>query len=288
MCGSASKQKILGKRLNASQGWNPKRKTGITTTIMRCSNCGLIYSNPLPIPNDLQDHYGITPENYWGSNHLAVTQDYFNVKMSRLKKIMQIKSGAKSLDIGAGVGHGMCFYEQAGFDAYGLEPSITFYQRAISKTGISKEKLKLASIETAEYPNGFFDHISFDAVYEHLYNPDEAIRKALTWLKPDGILHIEVPSSDWLISKFLNFYFKIIGTDYVTNISPMHSPFHLYEFGLKSFEENAKKNNYEILFSEYRPCNTFMPPIIEKILTAYMKSTNTGMQLSVWLKKKKG
>ena len=31
------------------------------------------------------------------------------------------------------------------------------------------------------------------------------------------------------------------GTNYVTNISPMHSPFHLYEFGLKSFEELGKK-----------------------------------------------
>jgi len=54
----------------------------------------------------------------------------------------------------------------------------------------------------------------------------------MSWLKTDGIMHIEVPSSDWLIARLLNFYYKIRGLDYVTNISPMHEPFHLYEFAL--------------------------------------------------------
>ncbi|RLD55870.1 MAG: class I SAM-dependent methyltransferase, partial [Bacteroidetes bacterium] len=45
MCGDeTSKHKILGKRLNTSQGLNPKNKTGISITVQKCSNCGLIYS----------------------------------------------------------------------------------------------------------------------------------------------------------------------------------------------------------------------------------------------------
>ena len=59
MCGSlAGNHKILGKRLNQSQGKNPQKKTGITTTICKCTTCGLIYSNPQPVPLDIQDHYG--------------------------------------------------------------------------------------------------------------------------------------------------------------------------------------------------------------------------------------
>ncbi len=61
-CNTTSENfKILGKRLNASQGRNPSQKTGITTTIVKCKKCGLIFPNPIPIPISLQDHYGVSP-----------------------------------------------------------------------------------------------------------------------------------------------------------------------------------------------------------------------------------
>ena len=66
---STSSHKILGKRLNKSQGKNPKGKPGISTTVCKCRNCGLIYSNPLPIPFDIQDHYGVPPEDYWKDSY---------------------------------------------------------------------------------------------------------------------------------------------------------------------------------------------------------------------------
>jgi len=121
---------------------------------------------------------------------------------------------------------------------------------------------------------------------EHLYNPSGSIKKALKWLKPGGVIHIEVPSSDWLINKLINLFYKMKLSDYVGNLSPMHEPFHLYEFGLKSFEQHAKQNDYEIAFHEYYVCQTFMPRILDKFIKPYMKRTNTGMQLCVWLRKK--
>ena len=66
----------------------------------------------------------------------------------------------------------------------------------------------------------------------------------------------------------------------------MHSPFHLYEFGLKSFKENGRLNGYEIAKYQYYPYHTFLPKIFNKLLKWYMKQTNTGIQLAVWLRKK--
>jgi hypothetical protein len=37
----------------------------------------------------------------------------------------------------------MIALEAGGFDAYGIEPSIPFYEKAISKMNIRREKLKL-------------------------------------------------------------------------------------------------------------------------------------------------
>jgi ubiquinone/menaquinone biosynthesis C-methylase UbiE len=286
MCDSKiGTHKILGKRLNGPQGKNPKKKTGITTTIVKCTNCGLIYSNPQPVPFDIQDHYDVPPESYWKEDYFTISDNYFRGEIERLKTLLDIKHGMKSLDIGAGLGKQMIALSKSGFETYGLEPSKQFYEGAISQMGINPDRLKFGMIEDVEYPENHFDFISFGAVLEHLYDPSYSILKALKWLKQDGIIHIEVPSSDWLIGKIFNLFYKLKGTDYVGNLSPMHEPFHLHEFGPKSFQEHAKKHGYELAFYEYYVCQTFMPKVADYFLKPYMKMTNTGMQLCVWLRK---
>lgn len=286
MCGSeTSRHKILGKRLNTSQGKKPTQKLGITTTICKCKECGLIFSNPQPIPFSIQDHYGIPPENYWKKEYFTVDKNYFNNDIQRLKELMEFTEGMKALDIGAGLGKQMIALERHGFDTYGFEPSKPFYERALSQMHINPNKLKLGMIEELEYPENHFDFITFGAVLEHLYDPSASIKKAMKWLKPNGIIRIEVPSSDWLVNKMINLFYKLSFTDYVGNMSPMHEPYHLFEFSLESFEMHAKQNNYEIAFYEYFVCETFMPKIMDKILKRYMKRTNRGMELCVWLRK---
>ncbi len=277
--------KILGKRMNQSQGFNPAKKTGITTTIVKCKKCGLIYSNPCPVPEKLSDHYGIPAEDYWKPEYFDYSESYFKREIEWLKKIRPITQGMKALDIGAGIGKAMISLEKVGFDTYGIEPSEPFYQKAIDKMGISKSKLRVSSIEDAEFEDEQFDFITFGAVLEHLYDPGASIEKALKWLKKDGIIQIEVPSSDWLINKLINFIYRIKGLDYVGNISPMHEPFHLYEFSLKSFEEHAKLNNYKVVDHGYQVCTTFMPRFLDPLFRWYMNKTSTGMQLTVWLSK---
>jgi ubiquinone/menaquinone biosynthesis C-methylase UbiE len=286
MCGSTpANHLILGKRMNKSQGKNPRSKTGITTTIMKCKNCSLIFANPQPIPFDIQDHYGVPPESYWKEEYFIFNDTYFANELKTLQRLSPMKKGSKALDIGAGIGKGMIALNNAGFDTFGMEPSEPFFHNALSRMEINPERLKLGMIEEIDYPENEFDFITFGAVLEHLYSPGESIEKALKWLKPNGIIHIEIPSSHWLINKIINFYYKLNMTDYVGNISPMHSPYHLYEFGLKSFLIHGKQNKYEVIFHEYHVCNTYMPKIMDFIVKPYMRMTNTGMQLCVWLRK---
>lgn len=286
MCGASKGTFIvLGKRLNSSQGKNPAKKIGITTTVCKCRNCDFIFANPLPIPENINDHYGVPPETYWVEDYFKIDENYFKGEIDWLKRLMPIQIGMKSLDIGAGIGKQMIALKREGFDAYGLEPSKPFYERAIEKMKIPEEQLKLCSIEEAEYDKNFFDFISFGAVLEHLYFPSEAIKQTLKWLKPGGLIHIEVPSSNWLINKILNNYYRIKGMDYVANISPMHPPFHLSEFSYKSFAESAKENNFTIEDHCYYVCKTFMPKFLDPFLKSYMKKTRTGMQLCIWLRK---
>ncbi|MEX2527024.1 MAG: class I SAM-dependent methyltransferase [Gemmatimonadota bacterium] len=230
--------------------------------------------------------YGIPPESYWKEDYFTISDNYFQGEIKRLKKIIDFKYGMKSLDIGAGLGKQMMALSKAGFDTYGFEPSKQFHEKAISKMGINPDKWKLGMIEEVEYPENHFDFISFGAVMEHLYDPSDSILKAMKWLKPNGIIHIEVPSSDWFIGKIINLFYKLKRTDYVGNLSPMHEPFHLHEFGLKSFQAHSEQHNYQLAFHEYYVCQTFMPKMADYILKSYMRWTNTGMQLCVWLRKR--
>ena len=118
-----------------------------------------------------------------------------------------------------------------------------------------------------------------------MYDPSNSLRKALGWLKSGGIIHAEIPSSNWLTNKIINFLYKIRGMDYVANISPMHTPYHLYEFDIKSFLKNAKINGYEVVQHQYYVCDTYLPSFLDFIVKPIMKATNTGMQLSIWLRK---
>lgn len=288
-CGSLTiNNKILGQRLNQSQGLKPKKKCGITVSIVKCSQCYLIYSNPLPIPNDIQDHYGAPAEDYWKEEYFNWNENYFKFQIHKAKELIKSSNeNLKSLDIGVGIGKAMLSMNFYGFDAYGIEPSVPFYNKAIDKMNISKDKLKLTSVEEASFENETFDFITFGAVFEHLYDPKLCLEKALNWLKPNGVLHMEVPSSKWLIPKFVNFYYRLIGTNYVTNLSPMHSPFHLYEFDLKSFELLGEKMGFEICYSRYDVGQVFFfPYFLKKFVYKYMRKTNKGMQLTVYLIKK--
>jgi ubiquinone/menaquinone biosynthesis C-methylase UbiE/rubredoxin len=280
-----SESKVLGKRLNKSQKIRAVKKIGITTTIMQCNHCGLIYANPMPVPESIAQHYGIPPESYWEQTYFNINQDYFKEQIETFFRLYDKKDDLLALDIGAGLGKSMIALQRAGFEVYGIEASEQFYNRAINKMGISPKKLILSTLEEAEYNNNQFDFITFGAVLEHLYNPSEAILKAIKWLKPNGLVHIEVPSSKWLTSRIVNLIYKIQGLDYVTNLSPMHPPFHLYEFGLKSFQEHARLHDYTIAFHKYMVCSTYLPKIIEPVVKPIMEKTNTGMQLEVFCKK---
>ena len=287
MCGdNISKHRRLGQRLNKSQGVNPRGKTGITVSVNKCNKCGLIYSVPQPIPFSIQDHYKVPPEDYWMKEYFKLDSKYFSKQIHIAKNLLSNSSRMEALDIGCGLGKCMISLENNGFSAYGIEPSETFYDKAVLSMGISKDKIQLSTIEGANFPDNFFDFITFGAVFEHLYSPAAAMKKAIKWLKPGGVIHIEVPSTNNLNSKLINLYYGLTCTNYVTNLSPMHSPFHLFEFSMQSFNSLGVKLGYKVVESSYDVGTVYyIPTVFHKIIKYFMKITNTGNQLTVYLKK---
>jgi SAM-dependent methyltransferase len=280
MCGGSAR--VFGRRLSTSQGLLPKSKIGISVTVMRCARCGLIYPNPMPIPESIEDHYGIPPEDYWREDYFTVPDGNRSVTFDRMR---DLAPHAKTfLDIGAGIGKTMkVAREREGLEAYGVEPSEPFHRRAIELMGIPAERIALASAESAEFPDESFDLISFGVVLEHLYDPSAALLRALRWLKPGGVIHVEVPNAAYILSKLFNLYFWLRGTDFVVNISPMHVPFHLYEFTTDSFVRNGEINGYAIAHVDHFAGVSSFAPRLNKLLTPAMDATGTGLGIVLYL-----
>lgn len=289
MCGSPSdRHKVLGKRLNRRQGLFPARKSGITTSVLRCDGCGLIYANPVPVPTSVAQHYGVPPEHYWKDDYFHPDESYLRAQIDRFEALAGQPIEGRSLralDIGAGIGKGMLALARAGFVTCGIEPSESFCARAVDRMSVPKDALYVTTVEDAEFPENSFDFINMGAVLEHLYDPSRAVEKAMRWLKPGGLVHIEVPSASYLMSTLARLFYRATGCDYVTNLSPMHPPYHLYEFSLKSFRRHGRDHGYRVAWYEHYVCESYMPRVVRPLFHLAMKLSRTGMQLAVWLRR---
>lgn len=279
MCGGTS-FKLLGLRLSASQGLRPRKAEGIAVPVKQCHGCSLIFADPLPVPANHSDHYG-EPQDYWTPAAFNWTPEYFATEIATAKRLLNFRPGMTALDIGVGLGKAMKSLSAAGFDSWGIEPSPGFRAKAIEMMGLDPDRVQLAPVEGAEFEERF-DFITFGAVLEHLYSPSLAIERVMHWLKPGGVIQAEVPSSRWLVAKIVNAWFRLSGTNFVTHISPMHSPFHLYEFGLRSFELNGRRLGYRVAEHRFMTCEVMHLPL-KPLFRRLMDVTDTGMQLTVYL-----
>lgn len=288
MCRAPETQfKTLGLRLNKSQGSNPRAIKGVAVTIDRCQRCGLIFPNPTPVPDSILDHYAMSAEDYWGDACIKpVVGEAALKRMRRLYNMIPGTGRKTALEVGVGSGAAVVVMEEAGFDAYGFEPIPQFLEVAKKVTGVPADRFQLAGIEDADYPPESFDLISFSAVLEHLYDPGGSITKVLKWLKPNGIIYGEVPSSRHLIMRMINVFMRLRGTNLVTNTSPMHTPFHLFEFDEESFRQHGRQSGYVLHDVEYEVCTIrHVPRIAHPLLRFAMKKTGTGLQMHVALRK---
>lgn len=288
MCGAPEGAfKVLGTRLNRSQGRNPAKVRGAAVTIVRCGECGLVFPDPQPIPASLHDHYDMPGEEYWNDNRASPEADPDAVeRFSRMRGLYPLSPAPTALDVGVGSGFTAKAMIAAGFDFQGFEPIPQFRQLALKSLGLPEDRIALAGIEDADYPPESFDLINFGAVLEHLYDPDASLAKAIGWLRSGGRIVLEVPSSDWLLARLINRYFRLRGTAYVTNCSPMHSPYHLYEFTAKSFALHGKRRGYRVEELRIEPgIDPTLPAMVNRILSPVMATTDTGMMLHAVLQK---
>jgi 2-polyprenyl-3-methyl-5-hydroxy-6-metoxy-1,4-benzoquinol methylase len=229
--------KYLGRR----GGEAHRQNLGVECEVWRCQECGLTFPNPMPIPlGGLDQHYAVSPDEYFQHHATEQKNLYVSMLMQQLKSLKD-ESGTL-LDIGAGRGELLSAAMKEGWRAVGIETSSTFAAYAAQHTGA---EIRREPLEECSFADESFDAVVLGAVLEHLYDPDQVIEEIARILRPGGVLFIDVPNEQGLYFRIGNLYQRLRLRDWVVNLAPTFSPFHVFGFSPKSLRALLSKHGLQ-------------------------------------------
>ncbi len=158
--------------------------------VVTCARCGLVYVTPQPIAEDLPAFYENMYSGQSEEDEAASTLGFVERHLTRLIQ-RERPAGGDFLEIGCGYGKFLRAMQPLPWRLTGLEISQTAIDKA--RTFAPNAAIIQGEVYTAEFEPASFDCITLIAVFEHLKQPRLAIERMLKWLRPGGLLIIQVP-----------------------------------------------------------------------------------------------
>lgn len=200
--------------------------------IVRCRQCGMVYVSPRQRPDFLiQDgpRLGNLPPSFLTSRSLpdvaasgslpAMMEKSREYPIARrnhllaLQKIHAYRSPPGSLlDFGCEGGFFLETARQAGWNVQGLEPrpGPAIFARANFNIQVLTDTIRQDS-----FPLDSFDVITAFQVFEHLANPQDDLNILRSFLKPGGVILVEVPEIEtWSVRLFGRFHRHFVWDHY--------------------------------------------------------------------------
>jgi len=247
-CGSTS-YKLLGYRGGAAH----RNRIGIKTDIVRCSFCGHIYPRPMPVPDDIDMLYSDT-EDYFSRNNPDKKIQVCDLLVDRLEK--HLGYVGRLLDIGSGRGEMLYAAKKRGWDCCGVETCKEFADQSRSTYGV---EVKNSPLENCHFPNNHFDAVILNVVIEHLHYPQKILSEINRISKDGTLLWIETSNEASLYHLIGNLYYRIIGKNWVTQLSPTFSPYHVQGFTKNSIKTLLSKTGFHIEYLRLYPGKAILP-----------------------------
>lgn len=204
--------------------------------VVKCHGCGLVYVNPRPGVNDIGKYY---PETFMVRSRLVDTEvEEMKMHGRPWKEIMGILAApllkhspkGRVLDIGSGDGLFLGYMKSVGWEAFGAEPRKAAAEASEKQFGIT---VFPGMLHDAPFEKGSFDAVTLNNVFEHVHNPVELLEQVKEFLKPDGLLMIDVPNFNSLES-------RLFGDRWVA----LDVPRHLYHYTRKTLVAMLEKGGF--------------------------------------------
>lgn len=197
--------------------------------LVKCDQCGLIWLNPAPRPDEQHKIYGsyYTHQErrknflsnafeffersvfgafgysgsfgFWG--YIPYVREYNGMKILGIRK----EWGTRLLDVGCGNGEFMSRMKSLGWNVEGTETDDKAVDFAQNKMGL---KVHSGILEALRLPENTYDVITISHVIEHVTDPETLLRECLRILRPGGRLVMITPNTQSLAHRWFKKYWR--------------------------------------------------------------------------------
>jgi len=236
-------------------------------SVYRCSGCGLGFLDPRPDLAELNELYR---RSYFQSKYddgLKTDSPEMKRRLSqethRIRFFKKAGRQGRLLDIGCGMGYFLLACRRYGYDVEGMDisaDSAAYVQDEL------KIQVAVGTIDGVDYPPASFDVITMWHFLEHACKPDQYIEKARQWLKPDGIIVVDVPNYQGTDARKMWNHWK-----------GWSLPYHFYHFTPETLKQLLAKHGFRTIrhkdyLSEYvkeRLEQSFFPKSIARLIARF-------------------
>ncbi len=249
-----------------------------------CQSCGLVSTNPRPTDQEIDHFYREEYRTSYKKTSKPKLKHVYRsalVALERLSYLLpMLQKGVSILDMGAGGGEMLYMLRGLGFQVHGIEPNIGYGTAALKMLELP---VQLTTCQEACVEPGSQDVVTCFHVLEHMAHPVEALSVMSKWLKPEGLLMVEVPNvmseCQWPQSRYHIGHLHHFSTSTLALVGQ--------KSGLQPVDAftSSDGGNLMVLFrrSEYRGTNatsTAIPGHAQRVLLHLRNHTNLDHMMS--------
>lgn len=197
--------------------------------MVKCGQCGLVYSDPILAPGEIGRLYRQSSFTYADRvSDLTKTYAYYLKRLGNYGA-----SRDRFLEIGCGSGFMLSEARRQGFAAvWGVEPS----RQAVKSAPVPiQPRIKNAVFSGQLFPKNYFDVICFFQTFDHISTPNRFLKDCFACLKPGGLILAINHNIEALPAKILR------------ECSPIIDVEHTYLYSPKTMRLVFRKNGFAVL-----------------------------------------
>src|SRR5688572_3545277 len=190
LCGGRDVRELYPARHDRSNGHHSATEIyactsnayGLCGPIVQCQRCKLVFQSPVPPPAEIIHAYEEVVDERYELERIGRVHT-FGRDLAELERYL---APGRVLDVGCHIGLFLEIAQQAGWEAWGVEPSNWAAERARAR-GLN---VIHGPLDEADLERESFDAVTMWDVIEHLNDPLSALRHCRELLRPGGVIAV--------------------------------------------------------------------------------------------------